>query len=76
MEKRRIALLFNGDIYRVRGEFTAIHNRIKELKRTTDFIIDAYVYGEYFDRFTTAIKRTKQVERKQFFELEESHLQP
>ena len=70
MEKRRIALLFNGDIYRVRGEFTAIHNRIKELKRTTDFIIDAYVYGEYFDRFTTAIKRTKQVERKQFFELE------
>ena len=70
MEKRRIALLFNGDIYRVRGEFTAIHNRIKELKRTTDFIIDAYVYGEYFDRFTTAIKKIEQVEMKQSFELE------
>lgn len=70
MEKRRIALLFGGNIYKVRGEFTAIHNRIKELKRTTDFIIDAYVYGEYFDKFTTAIKKIEQVEMKQSFELE------
>lgn len=70
MEKKRIAILFSGNIYKIRGEFTAIHNRIKELKRSSDFIIDAYVYGEYFDKFTAAIKRIKQTELKQNFELE------
>ena len=70
MDKKRIVLLFNGNIYSVRGEFTAIHNRIKELKKRGNLVVDAYVYGEYFDKFTTTIKRIKQVEMKQTFELE------
>ena len=70
MDKRSIAILFGGNIHRVRGEFTAIHNRIKELKKEGSFTVDVYVYGEYFDKFTCFIKRKKQIEMKNIFELE------
>ena len=70
MDKKRIAILFSGDIYRIRGEFTAIHNRVKELKKNGKFIVDVYVFGEYFDNITCFLKRIKQKEKKSIFELE------
>lgn len=70
MEKKSIAILFSGDVYRIRGEFTAIHNRVKEFKKNGKFIVDVYVFGEYFDNITNFLKRTKQKEMKSVFELE------
>mgnify|MGYP003300723237 CR=1 FL=1 len=70
MDKKRIAVLFSGDIYKIRGEFTAIHNRIKALQKEDDILIDAYVFGEFFDKFTNFIKRAKQKVLKSAFELD------
>lgn len=67
---QRIAILFSGNIYNLRGEFTAIHNRVKEFKKNESLDVGVYVFGEYFDKFTCFIKRTKQVEMKRVFELE------
>ena len=64
MDKKRIAILFSGDVYRIRGEFTAIHNRVKEFKKNGKFIVDVYVFGEYFDNITNFLKRTKQKEKQ------------
>ena len=69
MEKKRIAILFSGDIYKIRGEFTAIHNRIKGFQEK-GILVDAYVFGEYFDKFTSFVKRITQKEFKSVFELE------
>ncbi len=70
MDIRRIAILFSGDIYKVRGEFTAIHNRIKALQKEEYILVDAYVFGEYFDKYTNFIKRAKQKELKSTFEFD------
>ena len=70
MKKKRIALLFIGDIYKIRGEVTAIHNRIKALQKENKIIVDAYVFGEYFDKFTCFIKKIKQIELKSTFEFD------
>lgn len=68
--KKRIAILFGGNINRVRGEFTAIHNRVKELRKTDNYVVDVFVFGTYFDVFTSLIKRIGKVELKQKIELE------
>ena len=40
---KKIAFIFEGDIYNPRGEFIAIHNRIKYYKRSEKYLVDAYV---------------------------------
>lgn len=70
MGKKRVAILFNGDINKIRGEFTAIHHRIKAFQKEEDILVDAYVFGEYFDKFTNFIKRAKQKELKSTFEFD------
>ena len=70
MEKRHIAVLFIGNIYQIRGEFTAIHNRVKELQKDKELVVDVYVFGEYFDNITRRIRRGKQKDIKSVFEFD------
>lgn len=70
MGKQRIAILFGGDIYNLRGEFTAIHNRVKEFRRNDILEVDVYVFGEYFDKFTRMIKRINQPELRRTIEID------
>ena len=70
MEKRHIAVLFIGNIYQIRGEFTAIHNRVKELQKDKELVVDVYVFGEYFGNITRRIRRGKQKDIKSVFEFD------
>lgn len=70
MGKQRIAILFGGDIYNLRGEFTAIHNRVKEFRKYDILEVDVYVFGEYFDKFTRMIKRINQPELRRTIEID------
>lgn len=70
MEKKHIAVIFSGNIHRIRGEFTAIHNRIKELQKDQEYVIDVYVFGEYFGKISSFIRRNDQRERKYVFEFD------
>ena len=64
MGKQRIAVLFGGNIYNLRGEFTTIHNRVKEYKKNNSLDVDVYVFGVYFDKFTRIIRKINQDEMK------------
>ena len=70
MGKQRIAILFGGNIYNLRGEFTAIHNRVKEFRKNDILDVDVYVFGEYFDKFTRMIKRISQPELRRTIEID------
>lgn len=48
----RIAFLFEGDIYNPRGEFIAIHNRLKNYNRNNSVSCDAYVLWPKFNTLT------------------------
>ena len=69
----KIAVLFEGDIYHVRGEFMAIHNRMKYLVKAPDLSITIYVIQRYYDNFTNWIKGNKQIELKRDFYLDGIH---
>ena len=47
---KRVCFLFEGDIYNPRGEFIAIHNRLKSYIKNCDFEIDAIVCWPYYNR--------------------------
>ena len=46
----KIAIIFEGDIYHQRGEFLAIHNRMKSFLKSDSITFDAYVCGFYCDK--------------------------
>lgn len=55
----RIAFLFEGDIYNPRGEFIAIHNRLKNYKAHNSVTIDAYVLWPKFNFLTKYITKSE-----------------
>lgn len=63
MSKRRIAIIFDEDIYNQRGMFNAIRNRIKHLYDIAEFDIDVYVIGCYEPWYIRWLRKTKKVER-------------
>ena len=63
MNKKRVAVIFDEDIYNQRGMFNAIRNRIKHLYNIADFDIDVYVIGCYEPWYIRWLRRTKKVER-------------
>ena len=71
MDKKRVAVLFGGNIYNLRGEFTAIHNRVKEFKKDDTLEVDVYIYCKYFDKFTRMIRRIAQAEMKSTIVIED-----
>ena len=60
----RIAILFEGDTDRIRGEFTAIHNRVKVMKTYPNISVDVFVFDFHFGDVLTKIKGKKIRERK------------
>lgn len=42
--KKKIAIIFEGDIFNPRGEFLAIHNRVKEYVRQGEYIVTPIIY--------------------------------
>lgn len=66
----RIAVFYSGNIYRQRGEFTAIHNRVKEIKKNNEFIVDVYSFSAYFDKLSSIIKGIKRPDMKEKMEID------
>lgn len=54
----RIAVIFHEDIYRQRGRFNSIRNRVKYLKDIADFDIDVYVIECYEPWFVRRLRGT------------------
>ena len=69
----KIGVLFEGDIYHVRGEFMAIHNRMKYLVKDPDLSVTIYVIQRYYDNMTNWIRGNKQIELKKDFYLDGIH---
>ena len=61
--RKRIAVIFDEDIYCQRGMFNAIRNRIKHLKDIADFDIDVYVIGCYEPWHIRKLRHTQKVEK-------------
>lgn len=66
----KIAILFEGDIYHVRGEFSAIHNRLKCMLKCEDITADAYNFQRYYDNLTCFIRRNKPIDRPPVFDMD------
>lgn len=69
-KKRRIAVLFEGDIEQIRGEFTAIHNRVKELKKDSNYIVDVFVFKRYYSNLICRIKKITPRNRPKTFDFD------
>lgn len=63
----RICVLFEGNIYQLRGEFIAIHNRMKYMVKDPDLSVSIYVIQRYYDNLTNWIRGNKQIELKKDF---------
>lgn len=63
MKKKRIAILFEEDIYNQRGMFNAIRNRITYLNRIADFDIDVYAMSVYEPWYIRKLRHTKKVKK-------------
>lgn len=69
--KYKIAVLFEGDINKIRGEFTAIHNRVKELRKNVHYIVDVFVFDSYFGNVTSFIRRIENKQRTTSFSFDD-----
>lgn len=71
MHQKRIAVLIEGDIYHIRGEFTAVHSRLSEIaKNRNDIKADCFVVGSYYGPIVRLIKRYPKTDRPSVFVLE------
>lgn len=69
----RICVLFEGDIYHLRGEFMAIHNRMKYLTKDPSLSVSVFIIQRYYDILTCWFRSTKPIERKKDFFFEGIH---
>lgn len=69
----KICVLLEADIYHLRGEFMAIHNRMKYLVKEPDLDVVIYNIQRYYDDFTNWIRGNKQIELKNVFFLDGIH---
>lgn len=69
----KICVLFESDVNHVRGEFMAIHNRMKYMVKDPDLSVSIYVIQRYYDNLTNWIRGNKQIELKKDFYLDGIH---
>lgn len=69
----KICVLLEGDIYHLRGEFMAIHNRMKYLVKEPDLDVTIYNVQRYYNNLTNWIRGNKQIELKKDFYLDDIH---
>lgn len=69
----KICVLLEGDIYHLRGEFMAIHNRMKYLVKEPDMDVTIYNIQRYYDNLTNWVRGNKQIELKKDFFLDDIH---
>ena len=55
---KKIAVVFNEDIYCQRGLFNAVRNRVRHLKDVADFEIDVYVIGYFEPLYIRILRKT------------------
>lgn len=68
--RKKIAVIFDEDIYCQRGMFNAIRNRIKHLKDIADFDIDVFVIGRYEPWYIRRIRHTEKVKKVKSIQLD------
>ena len=68
--KKKIAVIFDEDIYCQRGMFNAIRNRIKHLHDIADFDIDVFVIGCYEPWYIRKLRHTDKVKKVKSIQLD------
>lgn len=68
--KKRIAIIFEDNIYCQRGMFNAIRNRIKHLRDIVDFEIDVFVINSYEPWYIRKMRHTEKVEKVKTIQLD------
>lgn len=68
--RKKIAVLFDEDIYCQRGLFNAVRNRVKYLKDIADFDIDVYVIGMYEPWYIRRLRHTQKKKKVTALELD------
>lgn len=68
--RKKIAVIFDEDIYCQRGMFNAIRNRIKHLNDIADFDIDVFVIGCYEPWYIRKFRHTKKVKKVKSIQLD------
>lgn len=63
MQVNKVAVIFDDDIYRRRGMFNAIRNRIRCLYEIADFNIDIFVINVYEPWYVRLLRKTPKVKR-------------
>lgn len=51
----KLAIVFDGDIYKQRGEFIAVRNRVKELSQYSSINVDVFVIKTYVGNLTNKL---------------------
>lgn len=66
----KMAIILEADIHHVRGEFTAVHSRVKSLKENGSLDVDAFVVGQYYGPLSTWLGKYGHADRPDNFDLE------
>lgn len=69
----KVCVLFESDTHHLRGEFFAIHNRVKYLMKDSNISMDIYVIQRYYDCVTNWIRGNDQIELNDDFFLDDIH---
>lgn len=68
--RKKIAVIFDEDIYNQRGMFNSIRNRIKYLKAYSDFCVDVFVISRYEPWYIRKLRHTPKVEKIRSLQLD------
>jgi teichuronic acid biosynthesis glycosyltransferase TuaC len=68
--KKRIAIIFDGNSDDKKGAFNATHNRIKYLIELNEFIIDAYLIQKHENFLLRLLRKSKKREKSKVLKLE------
>lgn len=68
--RKKIAVIFDEDIYCQRGMFNAIRNRIKHLNDIADFDVDVFVIGCYEPWYIREFRHTEKVKKVKSIQLD------
>ena len=67
---KRIAVIFDEDIYCQRGMFNAVRNRIKHLNDIADYVIDVFVISRFEPWYIRRLRHTEYREKVHYIEFD------
>lgn len=71
--KKRICVLLEGVGFKLRGEFMAVHNRLKYMICDSSSDVHAFLFTRHYDNLTSRLKRIQQIDFRDDFYLDNVH---